>query len=47
MNQTKYTFLLPAYKTDFFEEALRIIKQIYMSRKNISQETLGGLDKIL
>lgn len=27
MNQTKYTFLLPAYKPDFFEEALRSIKQ--------------------
>ena len=26
MNQTKYTFLLPAYKPDFFEEALRSIK---------------------
>lgn len=27
MNQTKYTFLLPAYKPDFFEEALRSIKK--------------------
>ena len=27
MNQTKYTFLLPAYKPDFFEEALRSIKE--------------------
>ena len=27
MTQTKYTFLLPAYKPDFFEEALRSIKQ--------------------
>lgn len=26
MNQTRYTFLLPAYKPDFFEEALRSIK---------------------
>jgi len=26
MKQTKYTFLLPAYKPDFFEEALRSIK---------------------
>ena len=26
MTQTKYTFLLPAYKPDFFEEALRSIK---------------------
>lgn len=27
MNQTKYTFLLPAYKPNFFEEALRSIKE--------------------
>ena len=27
MNQMKYTFLLPAYKPDFFEEALRSIKK--------------------
>ena len=26
MDQIKYTFLLPAYKPDFFEEALRSIK---------------------
>lgn len=34
MKQTKYTFLLPAYKPDFFEEALRSIKkQTYMDFK--------------
>ena len=27
MNQAKYTFLLPAYKPDFFEDALRSIKK--------------------